>query len=66
MGFPSENVLAMYKELSPLKLQVRGHNLNKKDIYIYIGIHIYIYIYIYMYVTTTLRAFQENVYTFFK
>jgi hypothetical protein len=30
-GFPSENVLAMYQRLSPFKLQVRGHNLNKKD-----------------------------------
>lgn len=33
MGLPSENVLAMYEELSPFKLQVRGHNLNKKDTY---------------------------------
>jgi len=30
MGFPLENVLAMYQKLSPFKLQVRGHNLNKK------------------------------------
>jgi len=33
MGFPLENVLAMYQKLSPFKLHVKGHNLNKKDIY---------------------------------